>query len=344
MGPSKWLITGGAGFTGYNTAKRLMDEGQEVIVYDNLSRKNAHLNIKSLQSEGKTIFIKGDVRDPEALRKVFSDHRDIDVVLHLAAQVAVTNSVINPREDFEINALGTFNVCEAIRLFAPETILLNVSTNKVYGAMEDLPVVERNARYELKDFDNGISETGPLDFHSPYGCSKGAADQYGRDYSRIYGLRTVTIRQSCIYGPHQYGIEDQGWVAWFTIAAILDKPVTIYGDGKQVRDILYIDDLIECYQKSVENIDRASGQIYNVGGGPGNTLSLLELIEFLENILGKKMRCSFAEQRPGDQLVFISDTSKAKHELNWTPTTDVRIGLTKLIHWVSENKRQFSGL
>src|SRR6185295_12243461 len=201
-----------------------------------------------------------------------------DVLLHLAGQVAVTTSVTNPREDFEVNALGTFNVLEAVRRHSPETFFIDASTNKVYGRMEHLGVIERNGRYEYRDLPDGADESQPLDFHSPYGCSKGAAEQYTLDYSRIYGLHTVAFRQSCIYGTRQFGIEDQGWVAWFTIAAVLGKPITIYGDGKQIRDVLHVDDLAGAYGKAYEHRDAVAGQAFNIGGGPHNTMSLLELL------------------------------------------------------------------
>jgi len=225
----RWLITGGAGFIGCNAARRLAAEGHEVLVLDNFSRKGAAENLDWLQHQGPVASVHADVRDFPALRRVVA--RGFDVVLHLAAQVAVTESVRDPRTDFEINALGTFNVCEAVRLCCPEAILLNASTNKVYGGMEDVRIAEADGRYRYADLPQGVSEERPLDFHSPYGCSKGAGDQYVRDYARIYNLRTVTFRQSCIYGTRQFGVEDQGWVAWFTIAAALGLPSPSTGTG-----------------------------------------------------------------------------------------------------------------
>ena len=222
----RYLVTGGAGFIGCNTVKRLIERGDEVIVFDTLSRPGAKFNLEWLQQFGKFDFVKGDVRDYDGVVQVFRNH-SIDVVIHLASQVAVTTSIVHPREDFEINALGTFNVLEAIRLADSKPILLNASTNKVYGGMEEVEVIEKDKRYEYKNLPNGISENRPLDFHSPYGCSKGCADQYVMDYARGYGLQTVNFRQSCIYGYRQFGMEDQGWVAWFTIAAVLGKPITI---------------------------------------------------------------------------------------------------------------------
>ena len=332
----KVLITGGAGFIGCNAAKVFLDKGYQVIILDNLSRRGADINLSWLREQGEFEFVKGDIRNFNKLKEIFKIHRDIDVILHLAAQVAVTTSVSNPREDFEINALGTFNVCEAVRQFKPDAILLYASTNKVYGAMENAKVIENNGRYEYADLPDGVSEEHPLDFHSPYGCSKGAADQYVLDYSRIYGLKTVSIRQSCIYGYHQFGIEDQGWVAWFTICAVLGKKIMIYGDGKQVRDVLFIDDLIDSYLKAIDHIDNVSGQSYNIGGGPGNTLSLLELISLLEEFSKKNIYYAFDNWRPGDQKVFICNIRKAEKDLMWTPKTSVRDGVKKLYDWSSK--------
>jgi CDP-paratose 2-epimerase len=266
-----------------------------------------------------------------------------DVVLHLAAQVAVTTSVTDPREDFEINALGTFNVLDAVRRLSPKSFFINASTNKVYGRMEEVGVVERNGRYEYRDLPAGVDERQLLDFHSPYGCSKGTADQYTIDYSRIYGLKTVTFRQSCIYGTRQFGIEDQGWVAWFTIAAVLDKPITIYGDGKQIRDILQVEDLARAYEAAYRHRDRASGQAFNIGGGPGNTLSLLELLSDLETELGIRILPRWSDWRPGDQPVFVCNLAKAERLLGWRPQISVREGVRQLIHWVGENKALLIG-
>lgn len=349
----KILITGGAGFIGCNTAKKFIERGDEVIIFDNLSRKGTQSNIDWLRENGKFEFIKGDIRNYEDVKKVFVKNKDINVVMHFAAQVAVTTSVLNPREDFEINALGTFNILEAIRevyctgkvgrnhISNNAPIVIYSSTNKVYGKMEHVEVIERNGRYEYKDLPYGVSESKPLDFHSPYGCSKGAADQYVLDYSRIYGLKTVSFRQSCIYGYSQFGVEDQGWVAWFTIASILGKPITIYGDGKQVRDVLFIDDLVDAYIKAIENIDKINGKAYNIGGGPNNTMSLLELIAFLENLLGRKIVYSFDDWRPGDQLVFVCDVRRAKEDFGWEPKVSPQEGVLKLFDWVLENKKLF---
>ena len=334
----KWLITGGAGFIGCNAARRLMAEGHEVVVFDNLSRKGTSGNLEWLREQGPVAFVKGDVREAETIASAVRAHRDADVVLHLAGQVAVTTSVTDPRTDFEINALGTFNVLEGIRRAGGSPVVLYASTNKVYGNMEHEGVELRNGRYAYKHLARGVSETAPLDFHSPYGCSKGTADQYVRDYARIYGMRSVVFRQSCIYGPRQFGIEDQGWVAWFTIAAVLGRPITIFGDGRQVRDVLYADDLADCYLRAVEQIDHTQGQIYNVGGGPDNQLSLLELLELLSARVGRKITTAFADWRPGDQKVFISDIAKAKRDFGWFPKVSATSGVDRLADWVLQEK------
>lgn len=338
---NKILITGGAGFIGVNSAKIFVQKGWEVIVLDNLSRKGAKLNLTWLSEQFSIGFEKADVRDSAAVSSVIKQHQP-DVVLHLAAQVAVTTSVSNPREDFDINALGTLNLLEAIRLHCPSTFFINASTNKVYGKMEDLGIVERNGRYEYEQLLSGVPEHRNLDFHSPYGCSKGVADQYTIDYARVYDLNTVTLRQSCIYGPRQFGIEDQGWVAWFTIAAMLDKEITVYGDGKQIRDVLHVDDLVAAYIAVIEHRNEVSGKAFNIGGGPENTLSLLELLSYLENTLEKKISPQWDDWRPGDQPVFICDLTKAKSEIQWQPTISVEQGVVKLINWVKENANLFN--
>jgi len=337
----KWLVTGGAGFIGCNMVKSLLDLGESVIILDNLSRMGTEINLKWLELQGEFNFIKGDIRNFDLLKSLFMDHKDIDVVLHLAAQVAVTTSVQNPREDFEVNALGTFNICEAIRLYKPEAILLYSSTNKVYGQMNDVTVIENNDMYEYLDFPNGISEKHSMDFHSPYGCSKGAGDQYVMDYSRLYGIKSVSFRQSCIYGDHQFGVEDQGWVAWFAICSVLGNKITIYGDGKQVRDILHVKDLINCYLKAIDNIEKTSGNAYNIGGGPKNKMSLLELINVIENLSSINIKYEFSNWRPGDQKVFVCDIQKANSDFGWEPNINTLDGVKFLYEWVSKNKNLF---
>jgi CDP-paratose 2-epimerase len=284
--------------------------------------------------------IRGDLRhtDPRLGEAV----EQADVVFHFAAQVAVTLSVTDPRLDFETNALGTFNLLEAVRQSARRPIVLYSSTNKVYGKMAEVPIEQRTGRYAYVDLAQGVSETQPLDFYSPYGCSKGTGDQYVIDYGRIYGLRTVVFRQSCIYGPRQFGMEDQGWVAWFSIQALRGRPVTIYGDGRQVRDVLYMTDLTAAFEAAVKQIDRTAGRAYNIGGGPDKTLSLLELLDMLERRFGRRPSYSFSDWRPGDQLVYVSDIRKAGAEFGWRPTVSPEHGVDKLIDWLQANRHLFT--
>jgi len=339
----KILVTGCAGFIGFHLARRFLDLGATVIGVDNLSRKGSETNLQLLQSHGGTFrFHRQDIRDRSAIDAVFREHAPFDLVVHEAAQVAVTTSIANPREDFEVNALGTFNLLEATRLHSPQAFFEFASTNKVYGKMDDLGVVERNGRYEYADLPHGVAESAGLDFHSPYGCSKGTADQYVRDYSRIYGVRSVVLRQSCIYGTRQFGVEDQGWVAWFTIAATLGKPLTIYGDGKQGRDLLWIDDLVDAYVGLFDNADKVAGQVFNVGGGPDNVLSLLELVRMLEDAGLLRRPPAFSAWREGDQKIFVCDTRRIEAAIAWRPRISPRAGVQKLIAWTAENKEMLS--
>ncbi|MBI3152721.1 MAG: GDP-mannose 4,6-dehydratase [Chloroflexi bacterium] len=340
----QYLITGGAGFIGSNYVHRLLKRGREakVTIYDNLSRAGAPRNLEWLKKEfGENAFemIAGDVRDADRITEA---GRGADVIVHLAGQVAVTTSVLNPRDDFESNALGTFNVMEAARLSGKNPIVIYASTNKVYGGMDDVELFEEPTRWRYKDLVNGCPETQPLDFHSPYGCSKGTGDQYVRDYARMYDLPTVVFRQSCIYGPRQFGIEDQGWVAWFIIAAVMGRPITIYGDGKQVRDILHVDDLTNAYDLAIEKIDVARGQVYNLGGGPDNVMSVwAEFGPKLEKYIGASIEVARGDWRPGDQRVFYADVSKAEKELGWKPKIGVEEGVRKLFDWVKQNRNLF---
>ena len=334
----KWLVTGGAGFIGCNVVRRLLAASHDVVVLDDLSRRGARENLDWIRTLGSVAFIRQDIRDAAGVQKAMSEHRDSDVVLHLAGQVAVTTSVTDPRTDFEINAGGTFNLLEAVRRAAPDAVFLYASTNKVYGNLEHEKVELRTGRYAYRDLERGVAETAPLDFHSPYGCSKGAADQYVRDYARIYGLRTVVFRQSCIYGERQFGIEDQGWVAWFTIAALLGKRFTIFGDGRQVRDVLFVDDLAECYLQAVQGIEQTAGRVYNIGGGPANQLALLELVDLLGKRIGRKLDPPFADWRPGDQKVFVCDVSRAHKDFGWAPRISVGTGVERLAGWVEREK------
>ncbi|MEA3489271.1 MAG: SDR family NAD(P)-dependent oxidoreductase [Candidatus Omnitrophota bacterium] len=340
----KVLITGGAGFVGCNLAQVYLEKGHEVIVLDDLSRKGTRKNLNWLETIGRIVFFRQDIRDFRKLKKTIEKCGEIDVIYHMAAQVAVTTSVADPRSDFDANALGTFNLLEAVRQSGKDPVIVFASTNKVYGEMMDLKVALQGGKYQYTDMPQGVSESRQLDFHSPYGCSKGCADQYVVDYSRIYGMRTVCMRQSCIYGPRQFGVEDQGWVAWFTIAAALGRPLTIYGDGKQVRDILHVRDLIELFQKAYDNIENVKGMAFNVGGGTENQMSLLELIDFLEKRTGKKIKPSFDDWRPGDQKIYVSDIRKVKEHLGWEPRIGKEKGVEMLWEWVNGNKDLFKGL
>ncbi len=336
------LITGGAGFIGSNYAARCLERGERVVIFDNLSRHGAELNIEWLSDrfDRKSFeLIKEDIRDADAIKAAA---KGADRILHLAAQVAVTTSVTDPKTDFEINAHGTFNALEAARASGRKPAFVYASTNKVYGGMEDVEVVELETRYDYKDLPYGASELQPLDFHSPYGCSKGCGDQYVRDYHRIYDLPTVVLRQSCIYGTRQFGIEDQGWVAWFIIAAVTGRPITIYGNGKQVRDVLFVDDLLDAYDAAFQRADKVGGQIFNIGGGRENTISVWkEFQPKLEKLIGHPVPTQIRGWRPGDQPVYISDIRKAKEMLGWEPKIKTDTGIRRLFDWVNENRNLF---
>jgi len=347
----KILVTGGAGFVGSHAAEYYAKKGEDVIVLDNLSRaetlginQNATSYNRShlKNSYGNVRLIKGDVRD---FKKVEEAARDVDAIIHAAAQVAVTTSVKDPKTDLEVNILGTFNALEAARRSKTSPTIIFCSTNKVYGTnVNKIPVKEGEKRYYIADekYANGIPEDFPIDLceHTPYGCSKLAADLYAQDYAHTYGLKTGVFRMSCIYGSRQFGVEDQGWVAWFTIATLLNKPLTIYGNGKQVRDILHISDLIEAYDTFMNS--NLKHEVFNIGGGPENTLSLLELLDMLEGLAGKRAKVTYSHWRPGDQKVYISNVSKAKTLLNWEPKVKPREGVQRLIKWVQNNAELFT--
>lgn len=337
---NKCLITGGAGFIGINLAQYLIRNNKSVRILDNLSRNGVEKNLEWLKNTfpGRFEFIRADVRNIDQVRQ---NIRDIDTVFHFASQVAVTTSVEDPRTDFEVNALGTLNVLEAARLSDNPPAVLFTSTNKVYGNLLDFDIEETPKRYRFPHNMEGIHEHQPLDFFSPYGCSKGAADQYIHDYSRIYGLKTVVFRMSCIYGPHQFGNEDQGWVVHFVISAVLNRTIKIYGDGKQVRDILYVDDLVRAFYMAAENPEKASGEIFNIGGGLSNSVSLVELMEILRDITSNEIPTQFFDWRPGDQKIYISNIRKAKDILGWTPETSAKQGIAKLHEWVKDNQKLF---
>jgi CDP-paratose 2-epimerase len=334
------LITGSAGFIGSNAVIHFGERGWNVIAIDNLSRPGVEQNLAWARTKQAFRFIHSDVRDAAKMAGIVAEARP-DVVLHLAGQVAVTLSVADPRADFESNAIGSLNLLEAVRLECPKAFFIYASTNKVYGDLNDIGMVERNGRYELKELEHGVDENRPLRFHSPYGCSKGTADQYVLDYHKSFGLRTVAMRQSCIYGPRQFGASDQGWLAWFVIAAETGRAITIYGDGKQVRDVLHVDDLMAAYQGAIDHADVAAGQAFNLGGGQANSLSLRELISILEKARGAALPISWADWRIGDQRVFVSDIRKASRVLGWAPKIGVSQGVLQLRSWVGENRSLF---
>ena len=312
------LITGGAGFLGVNAALHLVKDGWFVTLLDNLSRPGTERNLKSILTRypNRTSFVKADVRNaPELAEHV----RNQDAILHLAAQVAVTTSLVDPNTDFDVNARGTLNMLEAARIHNHDVPFVFASTNKVYG--------------KLDHNNSACKETQPLDFHSPYGCSKGAADQYVHDYSRVFDMNTVVLRQSCIYGAHQYGTEDQGWVAHFVHSILKDRGLTIYGDGTQVRDLLDARDLSELYALVIDKVPIARGEVYNVGGGTANARNLLEVIDQIGELTGRKPHFTFAGWREGDQAYYVSDTTKAKEQLGWEPKVDFDRGLRDLIAW-----------
>jgi CDP-paratose 2-epimerase len=330
------LVTGGAGFVGTNLAARLLASGRRVTVFDNLSRPGVEQNLRWLsQAHGERLAVEvGDVRRPEAL---VSAMRGVSQVYHFAAQVAVTTSLDRPLVDFDTNARGTLNVLEAARAQPAPPSIVFTSTNKVYGACDDVDLVELPTRYAPRDAgvsEAGIDEARRLDFHSPYGCSKGAADQYVLDYARSYRLRSVVLRMSCIYGPHQFGNEDQGWIAHFLIRAIEGRPLTVYGDGKQVRDVLFVEDLVDAMLAVQASAEELAGRAFNVGGGPAHTVSLLELLELVRELHGRLPPLSFGDWRAGDQRHYVSDVRRLGRALGWRPTTPVREGTRALYRWL----------
>ncbi|WP_369726690.1 MULTISPECIES: NAD-dependent epimerase/dehydratase family protein [unclassified Bradyrhizobium] len=330
------LITGGCGFIGCNLADRLAQRGESVLVLDNLARAGVRENAQWLRSRhGEKIAITvADIREPIP---VIDAVREARAVLHLAAQVAVTDSVSDPASDFEINARGTLNVLEAVRLHNRQAPVIFASTNKVYGRLiEDSAITLSGRRYMPTDvlLAAGVSENAPLDFYSPYGCSKGTADQYVHDYARVFGLRTVVMRMSCIYGPRQFGTEDQGWIAHFLLSALRGNPLTIYGDGKQVRDALHVSDAVSAWLAVLDRMDSVRGRVFNLGGGPANAISLLELIDAITELTGRNVAYSFADWRPGDQPWYVTDTSALSTTIGWAPQIAVTEGLRSLHTWL----------
>jgi CDP-paratose 2-epimerase len=335
------LVVGGAGFIGANLVARLGKDGIPVRILDDLSREGTRDNLETLRAEcGPLLDVRiGDVRSREHVRAAV---RDAQAVFQFAAQVAVTTSIDNPRHDFDVNARGTVELLEALRELRTPPPLVYTSTNKVYGGLADVALRVRGTRWEPVDPDlaaRGIAEDRPLAFHTPYGCSKGCADQYVLDYARIYGLPATVFRMSCIYGPRQRGTEDQGWVAHFAIQALAGRPITIYGDGRQVRDVLFVDDLVDAFLRAVDQIDHTRGRAFNIGGGPASTLSLLELLAMLEQLTGAPVDIRHAEWRAGDQRYYVSNPAAFGEATGWRPQVSPRAGVEALHGWLLERSR-----
>lgn len=338
----KYLITGGCGFLGSNIASKILEQGHEFIVFDSLYRFGSYQNLEWLKTQGVFEFIHGDIRNTNDVERTIKQHKP-DVIYHLAGQVAMTTSIADPRMDFEVNVGGSFNLLNAVRLYSPQSTIIYSSTNKVYGDLEQFEYRETETRYECIDKPNGFDENVHLDFHSPYGTSKGSADQYMLDFARIYGLKTVVFRHSSMFGGRQFATFDQGWLGWFTQKAFeikngtAKKTFTISGNGKQVRDLLYASDCVALYLQAADSIEAIKGQAFNIGGGIENSSSLLELFQLLEQELAIKMSYQQLPPRESDQRVFIADITKAKKMINWTPKVSKIQGIRKMIEWVNAN-------
>ena len=337
----KYLITGGCGFLGSNIASKILEQGDDLVVFDSLYRFGSYQNLEWLKTQGDFEFIHGDIRNTNDVERTIKAHKP-DVIYHLAGQVAMTTSISDPRMDFEVNIGGSFNLLNAVRLYSPDSAVIYSSTNKVYGDLEQFEYKETDTRYECIDKPNGFDESVNLDFHSPYGTSKGSADQYMLDFARIYGLKTVVFRHSSMFGGRQFATYDQGWIGWFTQQAInikndtQEEPFTISGNGKQVRDIAYASDMIDLYLKASKKIESIKGQAFNVGGGMNNSSSLLELFNFLEKELDMKMEYIQLPVRESDQRVFVADLTKVKELIRWEPKVSKEDGIRKMIKWVNK--------
>ena len=338
----KILITGGCGFLGTNLANEAFTRGFQVAIFDNLSRVGAASNLAWLQSKRNFTFFQSDIRNDRDVLDAIETFKPT-VIFHAAGQVAMTTSIANPRLDFEVNAWGTINLLEAVRKITPKTMVIYSSTNKVYGDLRTFTFDENETRYTCREAPNGFNEQTPLDFHSPYGCSKGSADQYMLDYHRIFGLKTVVFRHSSMYGGRQFATEDQGWIGWFCNEALRvkntknAKPISIAGSGKQVRDVLHAKDMVELYFSSIENIDKISGEAFNIGGGQKSSISLLELLKFLETHLKINIEIQKNLPRESDQLVFVANTEKAHRLIGWEPKVPLKVGLNEMMQWVSDS-------
>ncbi len=335
----KLLITGGCGFLGSNLATYALSQGIDLCVFDSLYRHGSQSNLQWLSTQGKFEFVHGDIRNANDVQRVVARFKP-DAIFHLAGQVAMTTSIDNPRMDFEVNALGTVNLLEAVRIHTPEAVVIYSSTNKVYGDLEQFKYLETDTRYVCIERPNGFDEQTPLDFHSPYGCSKGSADQYLKDYYRIFGLKTVVLRHSSMYGGRQFATADQGWIGWFcqkaaqTKAGLLNEPFTISGNGKQVRDVLHAEDMISLYFSMLKHSNMVAGQAFNIGGGISNSLSLLELFGLLEAEIGQALHFNQLPPRDSDQRVFVADISKAKTIVGWAPQVSASAGVVRMMEWV----------
>lgn len=338
----KYLITGGAGFIGSNLASEVLKKGEELFVFDNLFRHGSAANLVWLRNQGKFTYYPSDIRNANDVETAIKEIRP-DYIFHLAGQVAMTTSIANPRLDYETNALGTFNLLDAVRKYSPDSVILYSSTNKVYGDFENLHFQEEATRYVCKEYPAGFPETLTLDFHSPYGCSKGCADQYLLDFHRIYGLKTVIFRHSSMYGTNQHATYDQGWIGWFCQKALeikngtLQQPFTISGTGKQVRDVLHAEDVVNLYF-AAKDCPAAYGEVFNIGGGIGNSLSLLELFSMLEQFLTIRMTYTQLPWRESDQKVFVADIDKAQNVIGWRPSVGKQEGIHKMLDWLCEMK------
>ena len=334
----KILVVGGCGFLGSNLASYGILNGYDVTVFDNLSRLGAYENLNWLKSLGKLTFVHGDTRCRNDVDTVIKSG-NYDAVFHLAGQVAMTTSIANPYNDFLINTMGTLNVLDAIRMYSPNTVMTFSSTNKVYGDLEQYTYEEQDKRYICKEWLKGFDESVPLDFRSPYGCSKGAADQYLLDYARIFGIKTIVFRHSSMFGGRQFATYDQGWIGWFCQKAVEKKnnpsigPFTISGNGKQVRDILHADDMINLYYTALQNRDKIAGQVFNIGGGIENSLSLLQLFDMLEGILNVKLDYTQLPPRVSDQKVFVADITKISNAIGWKPKVSSQEGIERMVKW-----------
>lgn len=335
----KYLITGGCGFLGSNIASAALKLGHDLVIFDSLYRFGSYKNLEWLKSQGEFEFIHSDIRNTNDVERTIKIHKP-DVIYHLAGQVAMTTSITDPRMDFEVNVSGSFNLLNAVRLYSPDSVVIYSSTNKVYGDLEQFKYRETDTRYECIDKPEGFDESVNLDFHSPYGTSKGSADQYMLDFARIYGLKTIVFRHSSMYGGRQFATTDQGWIGWFTQQAIDIKnglkkdPITISGNGKQVRDIAYATDMVDLYISAFSRIDKIKGQVFNVGGGMSNSFSLLELFIFLEKELDIKLKFQQLPARESDQRVFVADLKKTENLILWKPNVSKEQGIRKMIDWV----------